>query len=73
MTPKLMVSLNDKDHRFHYITLNLNTFLGVVHNDELIYLFYIEKMFPLLKDNSQVEVLMVNKLTSLIANFAKSG
>lgn len=46
---------------------------GVVHHDDLIYLFYISKLFPLFKENSPKEVEMVNKLTILYANFAKYG
>ncbi|XP_060522228.1 esterase E4-like [Cylas formicarius] len=46
---------------------------GVVHNDDLIYLFYISKLFPLFKENTPKEVEMVTKLTSLYANFAKFG
>nr|UUB32780.1 carboxylesterase COED1 [Dendroctonus rhizophagus] len=46
---------------------------GVVHHDDLIYLFYISKLFPQFKENSPKEVEMVNKLTILYANFAKYG
>ncbi|XP_050308629.1 esterase E4-like [Anthonomus grandis grandis] len=46
---------------------------GVVHHDDLIYLFYISKLFPLFKENSPKEVEMVTKLTILYANFAKFG
>ncbi|XP_030763816.1 esterase E4-like [Sitophilus oryzae] len=46
---------------------------GVVHHDDLIYLFYISRLFPYFKDNSLKEVEMVNKFTSLYANFAKYG
>lgn len=46
---------------------------GVVHHDDLIYLFYISKLFPLFKESSPKEVEMVNKLTILYANFAKYG
>lgn len=46
---------------------------GVVHHDDLIYLFYISKLFPYFKDNTMKEVEMVNKLTILYANFAKYG
>ncbi|KAH1016210.1 hypothetical protein HUJ04_007473, partial [Dendroctonus ponderosae] len=46
---------------------------GVVHHDDLIYLFYISKLFPPFKENSPKEVEMVNKLTILYANFAKYG
>lgn len=47
-------------------------FLGVVHHDDLIYLFYIQKLFPLFKDTDP-ESITVNKLTTLWANFAKTG
>ena len=43
-----------------------------MHNDDLIYLFYIQKLFPLNKDTDP-EVQTVNKLTSLWANFANAG
>ena len=43
-----------------------------MHNDDLIYLFYIQKLFPLNKDTDP-EVQTVNKLTTLWANFAKTG
>ncbi|XP_056638295.1 juvenile hormone esterase-like [Diorhabda sublineata] len=46
---------------------------GVVHHDDLIYLFYISKLFPKFKENSPKEVEMVEKLTLLYANFAKTG
>ncbi|CAH1107848.1 unnamed protein product [Psylliodes chrysocephalus] len=46
---------------------------GVVHHDDLIYLFYISKIFPLFKEHSPKEVEMVEKLTRLYANFAKTG
>ncbi|KAG5884815.1 hypothetical protein JTB14_012023 [Gonioctena quinquepunctata] len=46
---------------------------GVVNHDDLIYLFYIQKLFPLFKDNSPQEVEMVTKLTALYYNFAKTG
>nr|AIY68330.1 putative integument esterase [Leptinotarsa decemlineata] len=46
---------------------------GVVHHDDLIYLFYMQKLFPLFKDNSPQEIEMVAKLTALYYNFAKTG
>nr|XP_023027102.1 esterase FE4-like [Leptinotarsa decemlineata] len=46
---------------------------GVVHHDDLIYLFYIQKLFPLFGKDSPTEVEMVEKLTKLYANFAKTG
>lgn len=46
---------------------------GVVHHDDLIYLFYVSKLFPQFKEGSFKEVEAVNKLTSLWANFAKFG
>lgn len=59
----------------HYYTPDSNNTkpYGVVHHDDLIYLFYISKLFPLFKENSPKEVEMVNKLASLYANFAKYG
>ncbi|CAG9773584.1 unnamed protein product [Ceutorhynchus assimilis] len=59
----------------HYYTPDSNGTkpFGVVHHDDLIYLFYISKLFPLFKESSPKEVEMVNKLTILYANFAKFG
>jgi carboxylesterase type B len=45
---------------------------GVVHHDDLIYLFYISPMFPFF-DSTFPERKMVDKLASLWANFAKNG
>ncbi|CAG9854755.1 unnamed protein product [Phyllotreta striolata] len=46
---------------------------GIGQHDDLLYLFYIQKLFPLFKENSPEEVEMVNKLTAIYANFAKTG
>lgn len=46
---------------------------GVVHADDLIYLFYVKKLFPLFEQTTPPEVGMVNKLTTLWGNFAKTG
>ncbi|EFA08586.1 juvenile hormone esterase-like [Tribolium castaneum] len=45
---------------------------GVVHNDDLIYLFYIQKLFPIFKDTDP-EAQTVNKMILLWSNFAKTG
>ncbi|KAJ8686636.1 hypothetical protein QAD02_022430 [Eretmocerus hayati] len=45
---------------------------GVVHHDDLTYLFYLSFGFPLLKPRDP-EVKMVEKLTAMWANFAKTG
>lgn len=45
---------------------------GVVHHDDLIYLFYISKLFPEFKP-SDPESQTVEKLTTLWANFARTG
>jgi carboxylesterase type B len=45
---------------------------GVVHADDLIYMFYIQKLFPIFKDTDP-ETQTVNKFTLLLSNFAKSG
>ncbi|KAJ8959088.1 hypothetical protein NQ318_022345 [Aromia moschata] len=58
---------------FYLPDSNNTTPYGVVHHDDLIYLFYISKLFPLFKESSPTEVEMVSKLTSLYANFAKTG
>ncbi|KAJ8923071.1 hypothetical protein NQ315_001623 [Exocentrus adspersus] len=59
----------------HFYTPESNNTVpyGVVHHDDLIYLFYISKLFPLFKESSPTEVEMVAKLTTLYANFAKTG
>lgn len=46
---------------------------GVVHHDDLIYLFYISRLFPRFGIHAPKEVEMVDKLTTLYANFAKYG
>ncbi|CAH1107847.1 unnamed protein product [Psylliodes chrysocephalus] len=46
---------------------------GVVHHDDLIYLFYNSKLFPLFKEHGPKEIEMVEKLTMLYANFARTG
>ncbi|KAJ8959086.1 hypothetical protein NQ318_022343 [Aromia moschata] len=46
---------------------------GVVHEDDLLYLLYIARLFPLFKKDTPKEVEMVNKLTTIYANFAKTG
>jgi carboxylesterase type B len=45
---------------------------GVVHHDDLIYLFYISAIFPYF-DDSYPEAEMVTTLTSLWATFAQTG
>ncbi|EFA04389.1 hypothetical protein TcasGA2_TC014687 [Tribolium castaneum] len=45
---------------------------GVVHHDDLIYLFYISAMFPFF-DDSYPESEMVDKLTLMWSTFAKTG
>lgn len=45
---------------------------GVVHHDDLIYLFYISKLFPEFKQNDP-ESVTVDKITTLWANFARTG
>jgi hypothetical protein len=45
---------------------------GVVHHDDLIYLFYISTLFPEFK-NQDPESQMVEKLTQLWANFIQTG
>ncbi|XP_074036127.1 juvenile hormone esterase isoform X2 [Leptinotarsa decemlineata] len=47
---------------------------GVVHGDDLSYLFYDSINFPLFKKNSpKPEVDMIDKLTTIFANFARTG
>ncbi|KAF5277162.1 hypothetical protein FQR65_LT03868 [Abscondita terminalis] len=45
---------------------------GVVHHDDLIYIFWISKLFPKF-NTTDPEYSMVKKLTTLIENFAKTG
>ncbi|CAH1958118.1 unnamed protein product [Acanthoscelides obtectus] len=47
---------------------------GVVHHDDLIYLFYIQRLFPRFNATSpRPEIDMVQTLTTLHTNFAKTG
>ncbi|XP_050295651.1 esterase E4-like [Anthonomus grandis grandis] len=62
------------DYSHNYLPGTNNTKpYGVVHHDDLIYLFYISKLFPLFGVDSPKEVGMVEILTTLHANFAKYG
>lgn len=58
------VSLNSYNCRFN--------FPGAVHHDDLIYVAYISKLFPFF-DETYPEAKMVTKLTTIYANFAKTG
>nr|XP_023020744.1 esterase FE4-like [Leptinotarsa decemlineata] len=50
------------------------TFSGVSHGDDLSYLFYDSRNFPLFgKDSPRPEIDMVEKLTTMFANFARTG
>jgi carboxylesterase type B len=49
-----------------------NHLAGVVHHDDLIYLFYVSAIFPYF-DDSYPEAEMVTTLTSLWATFAQTG
>lgn len=46
---------------------------GVIHGDDLIYLFYNKKLFPIFEATKPAEITMVEKMGKLWANFAKSG
>ena len=46
--------------------------LGVVHHDDLQYLFHMSFIFPLFKEGDP-EIPMIEKLTAMWANFAKTG
>ncbi|RZF44635.1 hypothetical protein LSTR_LSTR000587 [Laodelphax striatellus] len=46
--------------------------MGPTHHDDLIYLFYISKIFPKF-NTSDPEAIMVRRLTTLWSNFASSG
>jgi carboxylesterase type B len=58
----------------HFYTPESNNSVpyGIVHHDDLIYLFYM-KLFPLFTETSPQEIEMVTKLTRLFSNFAKTG
>ena len=59
--------------RFSFYTLPNTTIpYGVVHHDDLIYLFYISARFPKL-NVTDPEYTMVKKLTTLLTNFAYTG
>ena len=45
---------------------------GVVHHDDLQYLFYMSFIFPYFKEGDPENV-MVEKMTAMWANFAKTG
>ena len=46
--------------------------LGIVHHDDLQYLFYMSFIFPYL-EKGDPENVMVEKMTAMWANFAKTG
>ncbi|KAF2888198.1 hypothetical protein ILUMI_17975, partial [Ignelater luminosus] len=79
---KLLAAKNDKPvyyFRFnfpgrysHFYLPGTMTPYGVVHHDELIYLFYISPVFPRFNTTSP-EYVMVKKLTTIFANFARTG
>ncbi|XP_034950414.1 esterase FE4-like [Chelonus insularis] len=58
--------------RFSYFTWSNKTALGVCHQDDLQYLFFIKALFPFFDSNAP-EVPMVEKMTSMWANFAYTG
>lgn len=45
---------------------------GAVHHDDLIYLFYISRMFPEFNETDP-EIRLVNTLTSTWTEFASTG
>ncbi|XP_063229237.1 juvenile hormone esterase-like isoform X1 [Bacillus rossius redtenbacheri] len=58
--------------RYSFVHLDGTTQpFGIVHHDDLIYLFHISLLFPLLKENDP-EILMVERLTKLWANFIQT-
>lgn len=69
MAQYLMVSDNDI---IKTVYLFFNCFVGVVHHDDLIYLFYISKLFPEFKQ-SDPESLTSDKITLIWSNFARTG
>ncbi|KAI7815372.1 esterase [Rhyzopertha dominica] len=81
---KLLAEKSDKPvyyYRFNYKGRYSHFYLpdsngtvpyGVVHHDDLIYLFYISKLFPEFKQ-SDPESAAVEKLTAIWANFARTG
>ncbi|CAH1135617.1 unnamed protein product [Ceutorhynchus assimilis] len=60
------------DYSFFYYP-NTNKTYGVVHMDDLIYLFDIPAQFPVFNATGPKEIEIVEKLTRLYANFAKHG
>ncbi|XP_060523214.1 uncharacterized protein LOC132700111 [Cylas formicarius] len=60
-------------YSFFYLPNTNNKTYGVVHHDDLIYLFYYPKLFPLFGESTPKEVEMVKTLTGLYATFAKYG
>ncbi|RZC31840.1 COesterase domain containing protein [Asbolus verrucosus] len=56
----------------HFYLPGTQTPYGVVHHDDLIYSFYISPLFPFFNE-SYPEAEMVEKLTTIWANFAKTG
>ncbi|KAF5306930.1 hypothetical protein FQA39_LY00160 [Lamprigera yunnana] len=59
--------------RFSHVNLSNSTIpYGVVHHDDLIYLFHLPQMFPRF-NVTDPEYVMVKKLTTLLKNFAYTG
>ncbi|KAF2902347.1 hypothetical protein ILUMI_03838 [Ignelater luminosus] len=56
----------------HYYLPGTETPYGVIHHDDLIYLFYISPWFPRFNATSP-DYVMVKKLTKLLTNFASTG
>ncbi|KAF2903951.1 hypothetical protein ILUMI_02213 [Ignelater luminosus] len=56
----------------HFYLPGTQTPYGVVHHDDLIYMFYISQFFPKFNVTSP-EYVMVKKLTTLQTNFAYTG
>ncbi|CAH1142147.1 unnamed protein product [Phyllotreta striolata] len=57
---------------FYTPTSNFTKPFGIVHHDDLIYLFKQNK-FPISEKNQPKDVELIEKFTSIYANFAKTG
>ena len=54
------------------MSLRFLSILGVVHHDDLQYILYMSFIFPLFKEGDPENV-MVEKMTTMWTNFAKTG
>ncbi|XP_053985421.1 uncharacterized protein LOC128879892 [Hylaeus volcanicus] len=80
-TAKLIAENSDKpvyfyeftfQGRYSFVYWNATTPYGVVHHDDLQYLFFMKEFFPFL-DSSAPEIPMVELYTSMWTNFVETG